>query len=106
VDVTRTEDRRELKGLLCYPWHLSVKNQKIDACVRGIPGPVDTDKLETLSGFDIPAWVEKLIGDGYLPIEATVTENGHELYKLELEQYSPAEVPENELMVPANYKER
>ena len=104
VDIERTSDRRELSGLLCYPWRLSVGAQKIEACVRGLPGPFNSDKLETLSGLDVPAWVEKVVGDGYLPVSATVTENGRELYKLELVQYSPQEVPENELSVPSNYQ--
>jgi hypothetical protein len=106
VKEERTSDRRELSGLLCYPWQLSAGSQKIDACVRGLPGPFDTDKLETLSGLDVPAWVEKLIADDYLPIAATVTENGREKYKLQLVQYSPQQVAENELTVPANYQRR
>jgi len=44
------------------------------------------------------------VGDDYLPVSATVSENGRELYKVELIQYSPQEVPENELAVPANYQ--
>jgi hypothetical protein len=106
VKEERTSDRRELSGLFCYPWQLSAGSQKIDACVRGLPGPFDTDKLETLSGLDVPAWVEKLIADEYLPIAATVTENGREKYKLQLVQYSPQQVAENELTVPANYQRR
>jgi hypothetical protein len=106
VKVERASDRRELSGLLCYPWQLSAGNQKVDACVRGLPGNFDADKLETLSGLDVPAWVEKLIDDDYLPIAATVTENGREKYKLELVQYSPQPVPENELTVPANYQRK
>jgi hypothetical protein len=101
--VERTTDRRELSGLLCYPWQLTSGTQKIEACVRGLPGPFDTDKLETLSGKDIPAWVEELAQQRYLPIAATVSEGGRKLYELTLVQYSPDEVPENELSVPANY---
>jgi hypothetical protein len=104
VRVERTEDRKEVKGLLCYPWQLTSGAQHISACVRGLPGPFDTDKFETLSGLDVPAWVEKLVSERYLPIEATVTEGGRKVYELVLEQYSPDEVPENELSVPANYQ--
>ncbi|HEY5960973.1 MAG TPA: DUF4412 domain-containing protein [Polyangiaceae bacterium] len=104
VRVERTSAQKDISGLLCYPWRMSAGSQKIDACVSALPGPFDTDKLETLSGMDVPAWVEKLIADRYLPIAATVTENGRELYKLELLQYSPSEVPENELTLPANYR--
>jgi hypothetical protein len=67
---------------------------------------VDTDKLETLSGMNLPAWVEKLLSDGYLPITATVSEGGQKRYALEVVQYSPDEVPENELTVPANYQKQ
>jgi hypothetical protein len=104
VHVERTRDQREVNGLLCYPWRLSSGEQTIEACVRALPGTFDTDKLESLSGFDIPAWVEKVIADSYLPISARVTQAGRELYKLELLQYSPDEVPDNELAVPANYQ--
>jgi len=104
VDVERTQDRKEIKGLLCYPWQLTNGSQHISACVRGLPGPFDTDKLETLSGVNVPAWVEALIAERYLPVEATVTEGGRKVYELVLEQYSPDEVPENELSVPANYQ--
>jgi hypothetical protein len=104
VDVERTQDRKEIKGLLCYPWQLKSGAQQISACVRGLPGPFDTDKLETLSGLNVPAWVETLIGDRYLPVEASVTEGGRKVYELVLEEYSPDEVPENELSVPANYQ--
>jgi hypothetical protein len=108
VDVTieQTSDRREVQGLLCYPWQLTSGSQKIDACVRGAPGPVDTDKLETLSGKDIPAWVEELAERRYIAITATVSEGGRKLYELQLVQYSPDEVPENELAVPANYQQK
>jgi hypothetical protein len=104
VDIERTSDRKEISGLLCYPWKLSSGNQKIEACVRGLPGPFDTDKLETLSHLDIPAWVEELIDKKYLPIQATVTEGDRKLYELQLVQYSPDQVPESELSVPANYQ--
>jgi hypothetical protein len=103
VTVERTTDRRQQSGLLCYPWQLTSGTQKIEACVRGMPGPFDTDKLETLSGKDIPAWVEDLAEQRYLPIVATVSDGGRKLYELTLVQYSPDEVPENELSVPANY---
>jgi hypothetical protein len=72
--------------------------------VRGLPGPFDTDKLETLSHLDIPAWVEDQLSDRYLPVTATVTEGGRKLYELQLVQYSPDEVPENELSVPVTYR--
>ncbi|HVY32736.1 MAG TPA: DUF4412 domain-containing protein [Polyangiaceae bacterium] len=104
VTIERTSDRKEVSGLLCYPWRLSSGSQKIEACVRGLPGPFDTDKLETLSHLDIPAWVEQLLAIHYLPIEATVTEGGRKLYELQLVQYSPDQVPENELSIPANYR--
>jgi len=104
VDVERTSDRRELSGLLCYPWRLSSGSEKVEACVRGLPGPVDTDKLETLLGTDLPAWLERLLSDRYLPVAATVTQAGQKRYDVELLQYSPEEVPENELTVPENYR--
>lgn len=104
VQVERTSDRRELSGLLCYPWRLRSGAERVETCVRGLPGPVDADKLETLSGFDLPAWLEQLLSDQYLPIAATVTEGDRKRYELELLQYSPDEVPENELSIPANYQ--
>jgi len=106
VDVTveQTSDRTMLAGLACYRWRLKAGPQTVETCVRGLPGAIDSDKLETLLDIDVPAWVEKLIEDNYLPVSATVSENGRELYRLELLQYSPDAVPENELSVPANYQ--
>ena len=104
VEVKRASDRIMMHGLTCYPWRLDSGRQKIEACVRGLPGPFDTNKLETLMGKDVPAWLEQLVKLEYLPIAATVTEGGRELYKLELVQYSPDPVPENELVVPENYQ--
>lgn len=104
VQVERATDRREMSGLLCYPWRLSSGRQKVEACVRGLPGPFDTDKLETLSNLDLPAWLERLLSERYLPISATVTEDGRRVYDVEILQYSPDEVSENELSVPENYQ--
>jgi hypothetical protein len=108
VDVReeRTDERREVMGLVCNPWQLSSGAQRISACVRGLPGPFDTDKLETLSHLDVPAWLETLVAKDYLPITATVSQDGKTSYEVTLERYSPDEVPENELTVPANYTER
>ncbi len=74
--MKRASDRIMMHGLTCYPWRLDSGRQKIEACVRGLPGPFDTDKLETLMGKDVPAWLEQLVKLEYLPIAATVTEAG------------------------------
>jgi hypothetical protein len=79
---------------------------RISACVSPLPGTFDVDKFETVSGLDVPAWVERLLDEQTLPLRASVADaHGRELYSLELVEYSPGPVDESMLVMPATYRD-
>ncbi|HEY6080042.1 MAG TPA: DUF4412 domain-containing protein [Polyangiaceae bacterium] len=105
VKVERTSEKRTVSGLSCIKWQLSVESQRVDACVHALRAKVDADKLEAALGIDLPNWAERLLEDGYFPVQATVTEGGREAYRVELVEYTAQEPNESELEVPAGYHE-
>lgn len=108
VDVAREPvgERQTLQGVVCQPYRLEQKPYTIDTCVSGVPGDFDVDKFETVSAIDVPPWVESLLAEHLLPIQATVREGTRELYRVELIQYSPAPIDAATLSVPESYQRR
>jgi hypothetical protein len=106
VEVARESAgaRVTIQGVVCEPYELTQGPYVITTCVSGVPGDFDVDKLETVSGIDVPVWAESLLKDHLLPIQATVSEGKHELYRLELIEYSASPVDAATLAVPASYK--
>lgn len=111
VKLERTSERRTVSGLSCAVWRVTVEPQQAEACVKAAPVKLDPDKLEALARVDLPLWAERILEEGYLPLQATVrvlpTSNQpeRELYRVELSEYSPEPASENEMAAPAAYKE-
>ncbi|MEY2936275.1 MAG: hypothetical protein RL033_7024 [Pseudomonadota bacterium] len=104
VATNRTGERTSLQGVYCEQTQLQQGDLHIDACVAGLPGTFAVDELETVSGLDVPAWVEQLLKDEQIPLRARVRDAaGKELYSLELVQYAPGPVDPQLLVVPENY---
>lgn len=105
VTIHRTGERSSLQGVFCERFELQQAEQRVDACVAGLPGTFAVDELETVSGLDVPPWVEQLLKEELMPLRASVRDAaGKELYSLELMQYAPGPVDSTLLSVPPNYK--
>lgn len=104
VTIQRTGERTSLQGVFCERFELQQGEQRIEACVAGLPGTFAVDELETVSGLDIPPWVEQLLKEELMPLRASVRDAaGKEQYSLELMQYAPGPVDSSLLSVPQNY---
>lgn len=104
VTSNRTGERTSLQGVFCEQFQLQQAEQRIDACVAGLPGTFAVDEFETASALDVPAWVEQLLKEELMPLRARVQDAaGKELYSLELMQYAPGPIDPQLLVVPENY---
>lgn len=104
ISIQRTGERSSQQGVFCERFELKQGEQRIDACVAGLPGNVAVDELEAVSGLDVPPWVEQLLKEEQMPLSASVRDAaGKELYSLELMQYAPGPVDSSLLSVPQNY---
>lgn len=106
VDEAPTGERVVLRGVVCERTNVTQGAQRIEACVGGLPGEIDIDEVETVSGIDVPAWVEELIDEDKLPLQAEVREGDRTLYTVELLEYSPEPVPDTVLRLPEGYRAR
>jgi hypothetical protein len=104
VTIRRTGERSNLQGVFCERFELQQAELRVDACVASLPGTFAVDELETVSGLDVPAWVEQLLKEELMPLRASVRDAaGKERYSLELMQYAPGPVDASMLGVPENY---
>ncbi len=104
VTINRTGERTSLQGVFCERFEVEQGEQRIEACVAGLPGTFAVDELEAVSGLDVPAWVEQLLKEELMPLQARARDRaGKELYSLELMQYAPGPVDTKLLGVPENY---
>jgi hypothetical protein len=60
VQIKETGTNRELQGAPCEVYEIRSDGLDIDACVGALPGSFDVDKLETVSGVDVPGWLRTL----------------------------------------------
>jgi len=105
IDTKKTAERTSVQGVFCEAYQIQEGSIRIDACVGGLPGDFDVDRFETVSGIDVPAWAEQLLHQQLLPLRAVAHDaGGHELYRLELVEYSPGPVDRELLSVPAQYQ--
>ncbi|MEO8183258.1 MAG: DUF4412 domain-containing protein [Deltaproteobacteria bacterium] len=105
VDTKKTSARTSIQGVFCEAYQFQEGPIRVDACVGGLPGDFDVDRFETMSGIDVPAWAEQLLQQQLLPLRAVAHDAGeHELYRLELVEYSPGPVDRALLSVPTNYQ--
>jgi len=105
VVTNKTAQRSSIQGVFCEAYQLQDGPLRVDACVGGLPGEFDVDKFEAVSGIDVPAWAEQLLHQQLLPLRAVAHDaSGHELYRLELLEYSPGPVDRALLSVPAGYQ--
>ena len=104
IEIRKTGERIGILGVICERYQITDGPLRISACVSAFPGTFDVDKFETVSGVDVPAWVERLLEEQTLPLRASVADvQGHELYSLELVEYSPGPVDDSMLTLPSAY---
>jgi len=107
VVVKKTGERTSLQGVLCERYEMTEGPLHISACVSGLPGSFAVDKFEAISGLDVPAWVEQLLKDELLPLQASARDTqGREVYTLELIQYSAGPVDPALLALPQSYRKQ
>ncbi len=105
TEITKTGERVGILGVMCEQYQITAGPLRISACVSPLPGTFDVGKFETVSGVDVPAWAERLLDEQMLPLRASVADaRGHELYSLELVEYSPGPVDDSMLAMPATYR--
>lgn len=106
VELKNTSERSSIQGVLCEAVSLQQGPVHVDACAGGLPGEFDVDKFEAATGVDVPAWAETLLKKQLLPLRATARDaQGHELYRLELTEYSAGPVDRDLLVVPTGYRQ-
>lgn len=106
VELKKTGERSSMQGVICEAVSLQDGPVHVDACAGGLPGEFDVDKFEAATGVDVPAWAEALLKQQLLPLRATARdEQGRELYRLELTEYSAGPVDRDLLNIPANYRQ-
>jgi hypothetical protein len=106
VQLKKSGEQATIEGVVCEAVTLQQGPIGVDACVSGLPGEFDVDKFEAATGVDVPPWAEQLLKQQLLPLRATARdEQGHELYRLELTEYSAGPVDRELLSVPANYRQ-
>jgi hypothetical protein len=105
VSIDKTGDRRMLAGVGCERYEINDGPTHISACVTALAGTFSADKLEALSQLDVPGWVEELLAQQLMPLEATARDaSGRELYSLELVRYAAGPVDDSMLALPSNYR--
>lgn len=98
-------ERKMVQGVVCEDWKISEGSVRIEACVAGLPGPFNVDKFETVSGLDVPTWLEQLLADDNLPVSVVARDGeGKLLYSVQLESYVAGPVDLENLSLPPNYK--
>jgi hypothetical protein len=106
VELKKSGDRGTLQGVVCEAVSLQQGPIRVEACVSSLPGEFEVDKFEAATGLDVPAWAETLLKEELLPLRATARdEQGREIYRLELTEYSAGPVDRELLSVPANYRQ-
>jgi hypothetical protein len=68
-------------------------------------GAFNVDKFESVSGLNVPSWLEQLLRDDNLPVSVVARDGeGKLLYSVQLESYVAGSVDLQTLSLPANYK--
>lgn len=105
VKIEKTGERLSVHGVTCEAYRATQGDVSIETCVGSLPGTFDVDKLEWVSGIDVPSWVEQVIADEHLPLRGIARDTaGAERYSFELLEYSAGPVDDTQLSLPANYR--
>jgi len=105
VRIDKTGERKSLSGVICERYEMLDGPAHVSACVTGLSGTFDVNKFEAVSGVDVPAWAEKLLGEEFMPLEATARDAaGKELYTVELVRYDAGSVDESMVSLPRTYR--
>jgi len=105
ASLRETGERVAIQGVFCEGYEVQEGPLQIDACVGALPNAFDVGKFETLSGLDVPPWLEQLLLDKRVPLRAVARDaGGHERYSIELIEYTPGPVDPSLLVVPNNYR--
>ena len=104
ASIEKTGERVSIQGVFCERYHLQDGPLRVDACVSALPSAFDVGKFETVSGLDVPPWLEQLLLDKLVPLRAVARDAGGERYSIELIEYSPGPVDASLLVLPSNYR--
>jgi len=105
ASIEKTGERVSIQGVFCERYDVREGPLRIDACVSALPSAFDVGKFETLSGLDVPPWIEQLLLDKLVPLRAVARDaGGQQRYSIELIEYSPGPVDASLLKLPSNYR--
>jgi uncharacterized protein DUF4412 len=105
VRLNKNGERKDLDGVICERYEMDDGPVHVSACVTGLSGTFDVDKLEAISGLDVPAWAEKLLDEELMPLQATARDaSGKELYAIDLVRYEAGPVDDALVSLPRTYR--
>ncbi|HKO92339.1 MAG TPA: DUF4412 domain-containing protein [Polyangiaceae bacterium] len=105
ASLRETGERVAIQGVFCEGYEVQDGALQIEACVSALPNAFDVGKFETVSGLDVPPWLEQLLLDKRVPLRAVARDaGGQQRYSIELIQYTPGPVDPSLLVVPDNYR--
>lgn len=104
VDVERTGKTSTVNGRSCEEWKIKDKDYTVDACVmKGAPY-FDLQAIEEQANFTAPAWVHRVVDEGYVPLKVTVNDtSGKSLGSSQISDAS-RKVDESQFEVPKGYQ--
>jgi hypothetical protein len=105
VRIDKTGERKSLSGVICERYEMDDGPVHVSACITGLSGTFDVDKLEAISGVDVPAWAEKLLDEQLMPLQATARDaSGKELYAIDLVRYEAGPLDDALVALPRTYR--
>lgn len=106
VRVDATGERQMLSGVDCERYEIDDGPLHVTAWVTPLSGTFAVDKLERVSGIQVPAWAEELLAKERLPLQASARDgSGRELYSLGLTRYEADSVDDSMVALPSHYRE-
>jgi hypothetical protein len=105
VQLVKTGNTETIAGRTCEEWTLTDRERKVTACVTQGPAYFDVAALEKATNFELPAWVERIVAEGYFPLRITVTDaQGKRITQSQVLSWTEGPVEEDDFKVPADYE--
>lgn len=105
VDVVKTGVMGAVAGRSCEEWDLKDAKYDVKACVAKGGPEFDMSALEDMAHATAPAWMNSIVGDGYLPLRVVVSDkSGKQLTRSEITKITAENVDGSAFEVPRDYK--
>jgi hypothetical protein len=105
VQLVKTGKTETIAGRTCEEWTLTDRERRITACVTQGPAYFDVAALEKATNFELPAWAERIIAEGYFPLRISVTDTqGKPITQSQVLSWTEGPVEEGDFKVPEDYQ--